>query len=43
MIGPPVQVAKNMRDFEKDESLFNFGNAKHTNKGKTVGLENMDA
>ena len=31
-IGPPVQVAKNMRDFEKDESLFNFGTVKPSAK-----------
>lgn len=28
MIGPPVEVAKKMRDFEKDESLFDFDNTK---------------
>ena len=28
MIGPSVLVAKNMRDFEKDENLFDFANTK---------------
>ena len=32
-IGPPVPIAKSMRSFEKDESLFNFGNVKPA-KGK---------
>jgi hypothetical protein len=32
-IGPPVLIEKSMRNFEKDESLFNFGNVKPV-KGK---------
>tara|TARA_B110000285_G_C14983811_1_gene542783 strand:+ start:627 stop:755 length:129 start_codon:yes stop_codon:yes gene_type:complete len=42
MIGPPVQVAKNMRDFEKDESLFDFGNLKSGKQNKEKS-ENADA